>query len=213
MSGATGAAALLTAAVKAAAPGADPAVWVPALAVAFQKFDFSNRNRIAVALGQFAVEAGAAFDEVSENLNYTTAERLVAVFPGHFATVAAAAPYLHAPEKLANCVYANKLGNGNTASGDGWRFRGGGLIQLTGRDEYAEFGVACGMSSEDAAEYCRTPEGAAMSGCWYLSSRGCLPLADGWCVSQVTRRVNGLAMLGNIRRIAAANAAVKAMGG
>jgi predicted chitinase len=69
------------------------------------------------------------------------------------------------------------------------------------------------MTAEQAARYCETPAGAAMSGCWYLASKGCLPLADVWALSQITRKVNGAAMLGNAQRIADADAFLQAFGG
>ena len=78
--------------------------------------------------------------------------------------------------------------------GDGYRFRGRGLIQLTGRDEYEAFGRAIGKTAEEAAAFCETHEGAAWSGCWYLARNGCLPLADAWDIDAITRRVNGPAM-------------------
>jgi predicted chitinase len=195
------------------APAVKSAIWVPALAAAFAKFDLNSNRRMAAAIGQFLVEAGSAFQETVENLNYTHADRIAEVFPHAFPTAADAAPYVGKPEALANVVYANRLGNGNEASGDGFRFRGRGLIQLTGRNEYAEFGIAVGMTPEQVSAYCETSEGAAMSGCWYLSSRGCLVLADTWQLSKITRAVNGAGMLGNSQRIAYANAMLKALGG
>jgi predicted chitinase len=186
---------------------------VPTLSAAFTKFDMLTNKRMAAAIGQFLVEAGAAFQEIVENLRYTHASRIHNVFPKEFPTEADAEPFVNNPEALGNRAYANKLGNGNEASGDGFRFRGRGLIQLTGRDEYAEFGTTIGMTPEQAAQFCETPAGAAMSGCWYLSSRGCLPLADAWALSKITRKVNGAAMLGNDQRIAFSNAFLQALGG
>ncbi|WP_010184267.1 glycoside hydrolase family 19 protein [Sphingomonas sp. PAMC 26605] len=206
-------AAHLTAALGIVLPHVKTSVWSPALIAAFARYDLSNARRIAAAIGQFAVEAGAGFQEVVENLNYTHAERLHAVFPHAFPSIADAEPYVGHPEKIGNRVYANRLGNGDVASGDGFRFRGRGLIQLTGRDEYAEFGSTLGKTADEASAYCETAEGAAMSGCWYLASRGCLPLADTWQLSTITKKVNGTAMLGNAERIAYAEAMRKALGG
>ncbi len=199
----------LTTALSIVAPKVRTDIWAPALTAAFAKFDVNTDRRVAAAIGQFLVEAGSAFQEVVENLNYTHADRLVAVFPHEFPTVLAAQPFVGHPEALGNRVYANRLGNGDEQSGDGYRFRGRGLIQLTGRSEYAEFGLTIGKSAEDAAAYCETTEGAAMSGCWYLSSRGCLPLADAWQLSAITEKVNGSKMLGNAQRIAFAEAMLK----
>lgn len=204
---------LFRAALAIVAPKVNAATWLPPLTAAFAKFDVNTDRRKAVAVGQFLVEAGAGFNEIKENLNYTHADRLVQVYPSYFKTVQDAQPYCGNPEKLGNHVYANRLGNGDEATGDGFRFRGRGLIQLTGRAEYAEFGATIGKSAEDTAAYCETPEGAAMSGCWYLSSRGCLPLADQWQISMVTKKVNGAAMLGNQQRIDYAKDMLKHLGG
>jgi predicted chitinase len=182
------------------------------LSAAFNKYSMTTNKRMAAAVGQFLVEAGASFQELVENLYYTTASRLVQVFPREFPTEADAQPYLRNPEALANRVYANKLGNGDEASGDGYRFCGRGLIQLTGRNEYAQFGATVGMTAEQASHYLESPAGAAMSGCWYLSANGCLPLADAWNISEITRRVNGVAMEGNAQRIAYSNAMLQALG-
>ncbi|BCG73357.1 hypothetical protein MesoLj113a_45150 [Mesorhizobium sp. 113-1-2] len=203
----------LVAALKIAAPRVNTVAWGPALTAAFSKFDISTDRRMAAAVGQFLVEAGAGFQELVENLNYTSAERLVEIFPSKFATVAAAEPYVGKPEAIGNRVYADRLGNGDESSGDGWRFRGRGLIQITGRDEYKELGDILGITPEEAATYCESIEGAAMSGSWYLSSRGCLVLADSWLINNITRRVNGSAMVGANQRLSYSNSMLKALGG
>jgi predicted chitinase len=203
----------LVAALGAVAPQLNTRVWVPQLSNAFSKFEIESSKRMAAAIGQFLVEAGADFGEIVENLNYTHADRIAQVFPREFPTVQSAAPFVNNLKALGNRVYAGKLGNGNEASGDGFRFRGRGLIQLTGRDEYQQFGVSVGMTAEEAAAYCETPVGAAVSGCWYLSSRGCLPYADSWDLSEITLRVNGKAMLDNAKRIAYSNAILNALDG
>lgn len=192
-------------ALAAVAPHVSADIWAAPLLTAFRTYHLSNDRRVAAAMGQFLVEAGAGFHEVAENLNYTHASRIADVFRGTFADEAAAQPYVGNPEKLANKVYANKLGNGDEASGDGYRYRGRGLIQLTGKAEYAEFAATIGMSASDASAYCETPAGAALSGCWYLSSRGCLPLADAWNLAAVTKRVNGSAMRDHALRVSFSN--------
>jgi putative chitinase len=203
----------LTAALAAAAPRAVQSVWLPALAAALTACDATTPHRIAAFLGQCAVEAGQGFGEVSESLYYTHASRLVQVFPSHFADEDAAAPYCKSPEPLANLVYANKLGNGDDASGDGWRFRGGGLLQITGREHYSAYAAARGMAADAAADYVRTPAGAADSAAWYWQTHGLNPYADAWALSAITLRINGPAMLDNAARISASNAALKAMVG
>ena len=186
-------AAALTAAMRVVCPRANGSVWVPALVAAFERFDLSNARRRAAAMGQFLVEAGPALNETVEDLYYS-ADRACQVFPALFSTPEVAAPYCADPRRFADYVYAGVNGNGDAASGDGYRFRGRGLIQLTGRNEYAAFGRAIGKTPEEAAAFCETPEGAAYSGCWYLASNGCLPLADAWDIDAITRRVNGDAM-------------------
>jgi predicted chitinase len=203
----------LAAALRAAAPHADAEKWLGPLTAAFRKNDMTTPQRMSAALGQFAVEAGAGFQEVSEDLTYTHAERLCAVFPSHFKTLADARPCCNNPRVLANVVYANRLGNGPPASGDGFRFAGKGLIQLTGRDEYDAFGRSIGKTAEEAADYCLTPEGAAQSGCWYFVWRKLLGLADTWQLIAITLKVNGNAMLGHADRVAASEAALRAFGG
>ena len=203
----------LAAALHTVAPRVSTSVWSPALSAAFTKYGMTGHRPMAAAVGQFLVEAGAAFQETAENLNYTHAQRLHDVFPHAFPTVASAEPYVGNPQKIANRVYANRLGNGDEASGDGWRFRGRGLIQLTGRSEYSQFATSVGKTVDEVGAYCETPEGATMSGCWYFSSRGCIPLAESWQISEITKRVNGTAMLGNAQRIKYSNEMLKALGG
>jgi len=186
-------AAALTAAMRVVCPEANAALWVPALISAFEKFEFSNDRRRAAAMGQFLAEAGPALNEIVEDLDYTPG-RACQVWPALFPTPTAAEPYCADQRRFADFVYAGVNGNGDAASGDGYRFRGRGLIQLTGRDEYAAFARAISRTPEQAAEFCDTSEGAASSGCWYLASNGCLPLADQWDIGAITRRVNGDAM-------------------
>jgi predicted chitinase len=201
----------LSAALRVVAPRVDTDIWVPALSPSFLKFDLTTDKRLAAAIGQFLVEAGDSFSELEEDLYYTSAMRLAEVYPLEFPAVADAEPFVRNPEALANRVYANRLGNGNEESGDGWRFRGKGLIQITGKDDYAEFGSTLGMTAEEAAVYCEKPVGAAMSGCWYFASRGCLVRADHWLISEITRLVNGPAMLDAEQRLEYSDAMLEAL--
>jgi esterase/lipase superfamily enzyme/predicted chitinase len=203
----------LAAALKTTAPRVNTNTWGPALSAAFTKYSLTSHRRMAAAVGQFLVEAGAAFQELIEEVNYTHAQRMLDVFPHAFPTLASAEPFVGRAEAIANRVYANRLGNGDEASGDGYCFRGRGLIQLTGRTEYTQFAASIGKSVDEVTAYCETPEGAAMSGCWYLSSKGCLPLADRWQLSEITLRVSGTAMLGNDQRIAYSDVMLEALGG
>jgi putative chitinase len=201
----------LNAALTAVAPDVDQQIWSPVLIGAFVRWGLTTDRHIAAALGQFVVEAGTNFGELTENLNYTHAERLEQIFSGYFHTLEAAQNYVGQPEALANLVYSRRLGNGPVESGDGWRFRGRGLIQLTGRDEYTSAATAFGKSVDRMAEWTATPEGAAQTGCWYLASRNCLPWAEAWEIDRITRAVNGSAMVNRVGRLDASNTALSAM--
>jgi predicted chitinase len=202
----------LTAAMRIVCPQVKTAVWVTGLIQAFTKYDLTSNQRRAAAIGQFLVEAGPGFNEIVENLNYS-AERASQVFHTIVPTPADAAPYVGNAQRFANHVYANRNGNGDEASGDGYLFRGRGLIQLTGRKEYTDFGRTINKTPEDAAVYCESMDGAAVSACWYLASRGCLPFADSWDIDEITLRVNGHAMEGAEQRRAYSNSILKHLGG
>ena len=200
----------LEAALRAAAPQADPVTWLGPLSDAMGNGGITTPRRIASFVGQCSVEAGPAFAETAENLNYTHAYRIMAVWPSRFPTEADAAPYVKNPEALANNVYANRMGNGDTASGDGWRFRGLGLIQITGREEYAAFAESVGRELDDAAEWAATPEGAAASAVWFWGWKALNRLADVWDLRTMTLRING-GLTGYNDRVAACNAALAAI--
>lgn len=202
----------LRAAILAADPSVDLDAWVPALTPPMLKANIATPWRIAAFIGQVSQEAGTGFCRIAEDLNYTHASRICAVFPKEFNTLAQAASYVRQPEKLANACYAGKLGNGGPATGDGWRFRGRGLIQVTGRDQYAAFARWCGMDIDAAAEYAQTIEGAAASACWFWTHKSLNPFADRWDLASITRRINGNAMEGHAERVAMAAAALKALG-
>lgn len=163
-------------------------------------------HRIAMFIGQCSEETGG-FTVYSEDLNYRAA-RLLAVFPSHF-TAAEAAEYAGSPIAIANRIYANRYGNGDEVSGDGWRFRGGGWLQVTFRDTYTALGKSVGMSPEAASDWARTSStGAAASACWYWGYHGGLnELADAWDIAGVTKKING-GLINLETRIAACNAAL-----
>ena len=203
----------LAAALAVAAPEADPQVWVDPLQAAFARWGLDNPRRQAAALGQFAVEAGDGFGELEENLAYVTGSRLVSVFPEEFQPGGRnPRDFLKNPIKLANYVYSGKNGNGSEGSGDGWRYRGRGLIQISGKDEYSELADAFGQDLGDGLlAWVATPIGAALSGCWYLVWQDCLGLADGWFLRAISQRVNGSALQGLTQRIGASNRALKVL--
>ncbi len=168
---------------------ADVDAWADALAPAMGAAGITTPRRAAAFLGQVAEESGG-FSTLTEDLTYT-AQRMCQVWPARFPCVAAATPYAGNPQRLACHVYAGRLGNGVEATGDGWTYRGRGLIQLTGRALYEQFGASCSRTAEQAAAYLETKEGAAASATWYWSLRKLNPLADTWSITAITRMVNG----------------------
>ena len=144
---------------------------------------------IAAFLGQCAVES-AGFLVLEENLSYS-AERLCQVWPGRFPTVAAADACAFQPELLANQVYAGRMGNGGVHSGDGWRFRGRGLIQISGRANYVRYAAAMNLALDEAVLNAATPAGAAESAAWFWKVNRLNELAAAWSIDLITRKING----------------------
>ena len=178
--------------LKAACPersDADLTLWVDPIRKACLKFDINTIRRIAGFISQMAHESGLKPGR-EENLNYS-ARRMTEVWPSRLPTIASAEPYAGNPEKLANKVYANRMGNGNEASGDGWRFRGTGPGQLTGGDNWRAFAKAMGMTVFEALVYGRTIEGGVMSFAWFWEENDINRLADTPGVEDETRRING----------------------
>jgi putative chitinase len=165
------------------------AIYVEPIRKACARFEINTIRRVAAFIAQQAHES-AGFTKFSESLNYTAA-RLCQVWPGRFPTVAAAKPYARNPEKLANKVYGGRMGNGAEASGDGWRFRGRGPLQLTGRDNWTRFAKAMEMKLEEALAYGSTPEGGVMAAAWFWETNDINRLADTPSVADETRRING----------------------
>ncbi len=157
-------------------PRADTDKWLLPLSLAMREFSINSPQRMAAFLAQIAHES-RELNRLEENLNYT-AKRLCQVWPKRFPTLEAGEPYANSPEKLANRVYAGRLGNGNEKSGDGWRFRGRGLIQLTGRSNYAAARRALGVDLIKSPFRLAEPGTAARSAAWFWSSRGLNELAD-----------------------------------
>jgi putative chitinase len=156
------------------------------------KFGINTPLRLAHFLAQCGHESGG-FRATQENLNYS-AKGLAGIFKKYFPTEAAAAPYARNPQKIANKVYGNRMGNGPESSGEGYKFRGRGYIQLTGKENYTAFGKAIGediLSNPDkvASTY------ALLSAAWFFSKNGLHKMADGGAtdsvVTSITKRVNG----------------------
>jgi putative chitinase len=150
-------------------------------------------RRLAAFLEQVIVES-TSFSRVTEGLYYSSAERLHAVFPSKFPTVKSAEGYTKNPEKLANHVYANKLGNGDEAGEEGWKYRGRGLIQLTGKANYEAFQKATGIDVVTSPELLEQPGYAVYSATWFWHSRVLNGLADSQSYLALTKRINAPAL-------------------
>ena len=163
--------------------------WHEVLEQLLPDYDINTPLRVAHFIAQCAHESGN-FVFIKENLNYG-APGLMKTFKRYFPTLELAQQYAKKPEMIANRVYANRMGNGDEASGDGWRYCGRGLIQLTGRDNYTFFAGSLGISVEEASEYLATFEGAAQSACWYWEQNNLNRFADANDVRGLTRAING----------------------
>ena len=150
--------------------------WLNALNQAMTKFEINTSARIAAFLAQVAHESSET-TTLSENLNYS-AVRLTQVWPQRFPSVVLAQAYAKNPEKLANFVYAGRGGNGNSASGDGWRYRGRGLFQLTTKDNYRLAGQALSLPLVDKPDLLLLPEVAALTAAQFWQRLGLNVLAD-----------------------------------
>jgi putative chitinase len=149
----------------------------------------ANPARLAGFLAQVAHESGG-FVAVKENLNYS-AKGLMGTFKKYFPDEATAKAYERQPEKIANRVYANRMSNGDEASGDGYRFCGRGLIQLTGRANYTKFAADLDMSIEDTVAYLETPNGAVASAGWFWDNNNLNQYCDSGDFVTLTKRING----------------------
>jgi putative chitinase len=150
---------------------------------------YVNMNRAAAFVAQTAHESGG-FNFVKENLNYS-AKGLMGTFKKYFKDEATAKAYERQPEKIANRVYANRMANGDEASGDGYRFCGRGLIQLTGRANYTKFAADLGISIEDTVAYLETPAGAVSSAGWFWDNNNLNQYCDKDDFVTLTKRING----------------------
>jgi len=166
--------------------------WVDPLNAAMDEFEINTSERATMFLAQLAHES-AGFAITEESLFYKSADRLRAVWPRRFGEMSdqEAAPYVRAPYQLANFVYAGRMGNGDEASGDGWRFRGRGLIQLTGRTNYTAMAQALGIDLVNEPDLAAMPNEAARIAGRYWSSNGCNELADAGDFQEITKRING----------------------
>lgn len=175
----------------------DPEGWALVLEPLLAPAGLDQPLRLAAFLAQVGHES-AQFNRLEENLNYS-AEGLMRVWPKRFPDLPTAQAYAHAPERIANRAYGNRLGNGDEASGDGWRYRGRGLIQLTGKSNYAQADAALNaglLSNPDRLAQDR--DVAARAAIWFWNSRGLSALADSHPgddetadFKEITHRING----------------------
>lgn len=152
-------------------------------------YEIVSPERLSSFLAQLAHESGG-FTAVKENLNYS-ADGLRKIFGKYFPTQELAVQYARQPAKIANRVYANRMNNGNEASGDGYRFCGRGLIQITGRLNYTKFAQALEMTIEDTVAYMETPAGACASAGWFWDNNGLNDYCDAGDFIGLTKRING----------------------
>ncbi|MDH4285586.1 MAG: glycoside hydrolase family 19 protein [Gallionellaceae bacterium] len=169
-------------------PEARAAWWADSLNEAMRKFEINTPTRQAAFLAQVSHESMRLM-RIVENLNYS-AIGLLGTFEKYF-TEAEAERYARQPQAIANRVYASRMGNGDEASGDGWKYRGRGLIQITGKNNYQACGDALGIDLVADPDMLTQHDPAALSAAWYWKSHGCNELADLGDFHGITRRING----------------------
>ncbi len=163
--------------------------WYEALCQILPDYDINTVPRVAAFLAQTAHESGN-YRAIKENLNYK-AESLMRVWPRYFPDMATAKAYEKQPERIANRAYANRMGNGPEESGDGWRYCGRGLIQLTGKSNYERYAESLEISVEEAGEHLLTFEGCVQSAAWFWEANNLNQWADKGDILTLTKRING----------------------
>jgi len=163
--------------------------WVDALNETFNRFGINSKNQQAAFIGQCGHECGN-FKILEENLNYRAAT-LMKLWPKRFPTLEVANQYGGNPKKIANMVYSSRMGNRDESSGDGYRFRGRGCIQLTGHANYFHAGKALGYDFVMEPDLVATPKFAALTAGWFWSTHGCNELADRGDWTALTKKING----------------------
>jgi len=181
--------------------------WLKPLIDTFIKYNISTIQRQASFIGQCQHESNN-FRNLEENLHYS-ADGLMRTWSSRFPSRDVAEQFANNPEKIANKVYAGRMGN--TEEGDGWAYHGRGLIQLTGRDNYKNCGDALGLALITNPELLAMPKGAALSAGWFWGKRGLNELADVKDFETMTKRING-GTLGLDDRIAKINKALEVLG-
>ena len=180
--------------------------WVDALNETFNRFGINTAKQQAAFIGQCGHECGN-FRILEENLNYR-AETLCKLWPKRFPTLEFAKQYEKNPRKIANSVYSNRMGNRDEASGDGYRFRGRGCIQLTGHANYYHASQALGVDFVMEPDLVSTPKYAALTAGWFWSTHGCNDLAEAGNWVALTKKING-GTIGLDDRVAHTNQALE----
>ena len=188
----------------------NPGPWVRIFNMMVDEFDLRPDNRLAMWLAQCGYES-THFNKLREGMSYSAAG-LMKTWPHEFPTMSAALPYERNPSGLANFIYANKLGNGDVGTGDGLKFRGGGLIEITGRGQYTEVGKALNLRLDVAPQMIEQPIVAARTAGWWWKQHGLNEAADAGDFDATTRVINGRAMEGADERRALWQAVIKQMG-
>ena len=163
--------------------------WYKAICEILPDYDIDTVERVAAFLAQTAHESGG-YRAIKENLNYKAAS-LTKVWPKYFPNMDVANQYANKPEMIANRAYANRMGNGPEESGDGWKFCGRGLIQLTGKDNYTRYAQSLEISLDEASEHLTTFEGCVQSAAWFWEANNLNQWADKGDILTLTKRING----------------------
>lgn len=163
--------------------------WHSAMERCLPDYDINTPQRVAAFMAQCGHESGN-FKFLKENLKYRAAS-LTKVWPKYFPNMDIANQYAGNEEKIANRAYAGRMGNGPEESGDGWRFCGRGLIQLTGRNNYQNFADSIETDINDIPAYLATFEGAVQSACWFWETNKLNQWADKGDMLTLTKRING----------------------
>lgn len=183
-------------------------VYLDPMVQATDRYQINTINRVAAFLGQCAIET-RNFTRFEENLYYTTPARIEKIFSkarGRGSELA------RNPEKLANVVYSGRLGNGSEASGDGWKYRGSGIIQLTGKWNYEQASKGIGIDLAENPDLVRTdPYVSCLAAAWFFDTEGCNELADTWQITRITETVNGPAKMHLSERISMSNRIKRAL--
>lgn len=166
-----------------------PQVWVDALNDILPKYGINTLNRVSGFLAQCGHESNG-FTVLKENLNYSV-DGLLKVFPKYFKTKEIATQYARKPEKIASRVYANRIGNSDEASGDGWKYRGRGALQNTGKSNYVELSKLFQKTLDETVAYLETPKGAIEGACVFWKTRKLNEVCDTDDILKMTKIING----------------------